>query len=95
MLRNDMLRMAKPCAFLGGFGGMPPREIFSKWCNLVRFSVYLDHILNSNYCILALQLNVGERAVQRAVLTPPPFTPRSDRYNFSFFFITTYINDEQ
>ena len=28
---------------------------------------------------LALQLNVGERAVQRAVFAPPPpFTPRSD-----------------
>ena len=28
MSRSDMLRMAKPCALLGGFGGMPPREIF-------------------------------------------------------------------
>ena len=24
MWRSDMLRMAKPCALLGGFGGMPP-----------------------------------------------------------------------
>ena len=23
--------------FIGGFGGMPPRENFFKWCNLVRF----------------------------------------------------------
>ena len=35
MSRSDMLRMAKPCALLGGFGGMPPRENFLKWCNLV------------------------------------------------------------
>ena len=28
MLRNDMLRMAKPFTLLGGFGGMFPREIF-------------------------------------------------------------------
>ena len=45
MSRSDMLRMAKPCALLGGFGGMPPREIFLKWCNLVRFGVYFDQIL--------------------------------------------------
>ena len=32
--------------FLGGFGGMLPREIFFKWCNLVRFGVYLDQILS-------------------------------------------------
>ena len=42
----DMLRMAKPCALLGGFGGMPPREIFLKRCNLVRFRVYFDQILS-------------------------------------------------
>ena len=26
MSRSDMLRMAKPCTMLGGFGGMLPRE---------------------------------------------------------------------
>ena len=46
MSRSDMLRMAKPCALLGGFRGMPPREIFLKWCNLVRFRVYFDQILS-------------------------------------------------
>ena len=46
MSRSDMLRMAKPCALLGGFGGMPPREMFLKWCNLVRFGVYFDQILS-------------------------------------------------
>ena len=30
MSRSDMLRMAKPCALLGGFGGMLPRENFLK-----------------------------------------------------------------
>ena len=29
-----------------GFGGMLSREIFFKWCNLVRFGVYLDQILS-------------------------------------------------
>ena len=41
-----MLCMAKPCALLGGFGDMPPRENFLKWCNLVRFGVYFDQILS-------------------------------------------------
>ena len=44
--RSDMLRMAKPCALLGGFGGMLPRENFLKRCNLVRFRVYFDQILS-------------------------------------------------
>ena len=30
MSRSDMLRMAKPCALLGGFGGMPPPRKFFK-----------------------------------------------------------------
>ena len=42
MSRNDMLRMAKPCALLGGFGLCPPS--FFKWCNLVRFGVSFDPI---------------------------------------------------
>ena len=46
MSRSDMLRMAKPCALLGGFGGMFPRENFLKRCNLVRFRVYFDQILS-------------------------------------------------
>ena len=45
MSRSDMLRMAKPCALLGGFGGMLPRENFLKRCNLVSFRVYFDQIL--------------------------------------------------
>ena len=44
-----MLRMAKPYALLGGFGVMSPREIFLKWCNLVRFDVYFDPILSLNF----------------------------------------------
>ena len=27
----------------------PPREFFSKWCNLVRFDVYLDQILSVKF----------------------------------------------
>ena len=46
MSRSDMLRMAKPCALIGGFGGMLPRENFFKRCNLVRFRVYFDQILS-------------------------------------------------
>ena len=46
MSRSDMLRMAKPCALLGGFGGMLPRENFLKRCNLVCFRVYFDQILS-------------------------------------------------
>ena len=30
MSRSNMLRMALPCALLGGFGGMLPREVFFK-----------------------------------------------------------------
>ena len=60
MSRSDMLRMAKPCALLGGFGGMPPEKIFLKWCNLVRFGVYFDQILSlknfKNYYFLYKKL---------------------------------------
>ena len=44
MSLRDMLRMAKPCALLGGSG--LPRENFLKRCNLVRFRVYFDQILS-------------------------------------------------
>ena len=43
---RDVLRGTKRRAFLGGFGGMHPRENFFKWCNLVRFGVYLGQILS-------------------------------------------------
>ena len=33
---------------LGGFGGMLPREIFLKWCNLVRFREYLLKFCQKN-----------------------------------------------
>ena len=39
---RDVLRGALRRAFLGGFGGTN----FFKWCNLVRFGVYLDQILS-------------------------------------------------
>ena len=45
MSRSDMLRMASPCALLGGFGGMLPRENFLQRYNLVRFRGYFDQIL--------------------------------------------------
>ena len=32
--------------FVRGVRGMPPREIFLKWCNLVRSGVYFDQILS-------------------------------------------------
>ena len=44
---RDVLRSALRRALLGGVRGMLPRENFSKWCNLVRFGVYLDQILSS------------------------------------------------
>ena len=48
MSRSDMMRMAKPCALLGGFGGIcSPEKIFSNgaiWCVLgcilIRFCLY-------------------------------------------------------
>ena len=43
---RDVLRGAKRRAFIGGFGGLPPREIFLNgaiWCD---FGVYLDQILS-------------------------------------------------
>ena len=36
----------KAMRFARGFGGMPPRENFLKWCNLVRFGVHFDQILS-------------------------------------------------
>ena len=65
MSRSDMLRMAKPCALLGGSGGMPPREIFFKRCNLVRFRVYFDQILAlfffKNYHFLYKNINILDK----------------------------------
>ena len=62
MSRSDMLRMAKPCAVVGGFGGMLPREIFLKRCNLVRFRVYFEQILSlfffKNYHFLYKKINI-------------------------------------
>ena len=46
MSRSDMLRMAKPCALLGGSGACPPREFFFETVQLVRFRVYFDQILS-------------------------------------------------
>ena len=48
------LHVAKPCALLGGFGGMPPppREIFFKLCILVRFGVYFVYKNFKNYHFL-------------------------------------------
>ena len=46
MSQSGMLRMAKPCALLGGFGDMLPRANFLKRCNLVHFRVYFDQILS-------------------------------------------------
>ena len=57
-----MPRMAKPCALIGGFGGMLPREKFLKRCNLVRFRVYFDQILSlffsENYHFLYKKINI-------------------------------------
>ena len=36
MSRSDMLRMAKPCALLGGFGDMPPEKFFK----MVQFGAF-------------------------------------------------------
>ena len=38
----------EPTRLLGGFGGMLPREIFLKWCNLVRFRECFAKILSKN-----------------------------------------------
>ena len=59
MSRSDMLRMAKPCVLLGGFGGILSRNFFLKRCNLVRFKVYFDQILSlfffKNYLFLYIK----------------------------------------
>ena len=41
--------LVKPCALLGGFGSMLPRENVLKCCNLVRFGVYFDQILSLKF----------------------------------------------
>ena len=46
MSRSDMLRMAKPCALLGGFGGMPPPRNFFKMVPFGAFWCIFDHILS-------------------------------------------------
>ena len=46
--KRHTLRMAKPCALLGGFGGVLPRKFFLNgaiWCVLMYIGI-LDHILS-------------------------------------------------
>ena len=63
--RLGTLHVAKPCALLGGFGGMLPRENFLKRCNLVRFRVYFDQILSlfffKNYHFLYKKVNILDK----------------------------------
>ena len=55
---RDVLRFAPRLA--RGVRGMLPREFFFKWCNLVRFGVYLGQILSlknfKNYYFLYTNL---------------------------------------
>ena len=42
--------MSQSNAFgLEGSGGMLPRAKFLKWCNLVRYGIYLDQIVSLNF----------------------------------------------
>ena len=50
MSQCDMLRMAKPCALLGGSGGMLPREIFK----MVQFGAFW-RIFLSNFVFKKFQ----------------------------------------
>ena len=69
------------------FAPPPKKKFFRKEMNniyvhfrkvFVEFVVFLTKIWPTNIDFLALQLSVGEGVVQRAVFTPPSFTPRSD-----------------
>ena len=65
MSRSDMLRMAKPCALLGGSGACSPEKFFLKRCNLVRFRVYFDQILSlivfKHYHFLYKKVNILDK----------------------------------
>ena len=46
--RETVCREQRSCEpLLGGFGGMPPKIFFKKWCNFVCFESYFQQILLS------------------------------------------------
>ena len=61
MSQSDMLRMAKPCTLLGGFGGMLPREIFLKRC---KFMVFHSMQRKVKYPVLTINNTIIERVKQ-------------------------------
>ena len=92
MSRSDMLRMAKPCALLGGFGGMLPRENFFKRCNLVRFRVYFDQILSlfffKNYHFLYKKINILDKLLLWGITQQEIFENMLRLVRFGVYFET-------
>ena len=92
MSRSDMLRMAKPCALLGGFGGMLPRENFFKRCNLVRFRVYFDQILSlfffKNYHFLNKKINILDKLLLWGITQQEIFENMLRLMRFGVYFET-------
>ena len=92
MSRSDMLRMAKPCALLGGFGGMLPRENFLKRCNLVRFRVYFDQILSlfffKNYHFLYKKINILDKLLLWGIFLEEIFENMLRLMRFGVYFET-------
>ena len=87
MSRSDMLRMAKQCASLGGVRGHAPENFFLKWCNLVRFGVYLDQILTlknfKNYHFYAKKFKIAIFIKKINILDT--YLPRGNSRNEIFF----------
>ena len=87
-----MLRMAKPCALLGGFGGMLPREKIFKRCNLVRFRVYFDQILSlfffKNYHFLYKKINVLDKLLLWGITQQEIFENMLRLMRFGVYFKT-------
>ena len=83
--QRDLLRMAKPCALRGGFGGMPPQNFFLNgtiWCvfwsdfvfkifkKLLFFYIKIKHFR----CTLAMGITHGE------IIIGTHFTNRGNRW---------------
>ena len=82
----------KPCALLGGFGGMLPRENFFKRCNLVRFRVYFDQILSlfffKNYHFLYKKINILDKLLLWGITQQEIFENMLRLMRFGVYFET-------
>ena len=92
MSRSDMLRMAKPCALLGGFGACSPEKIFLNGaiscvlgCILIRFCLYFFF---KNYHYLYKKINILDKLLLWGITQQEIFENMLRLMGFGVYFKT-------